>query len=107
MLASHHASSPSFADLHALRAGALVVPETLQRELARPVGGFPALDQIADPHLQVEGELIVHVGAWIGAAHPPEAGPAGLAHTGYRSAGASSAAKIAVAWRRQLSTSTR
>jgi hypothetical protein len=47
---------------HAFLAGAIEISEPLQRQPARPLGRLAFVDELADPHLDVKGELRLDVG---------------------------------------------
>ena len=74
-LGAHHPPPPPLVDRHAGQARALDVAEAVQRQLARARRRLAALDQLADPHVQVEGQFVLHVAAGIEAEEPAETPP--------------------------------
>ena len=71
-----HVSSPSFVDGHALLPRAIEISESLERQLARALRRLALVDQLANPHLDMKGELRLDVGFRLEAEHPAEPRPA-------------------------------
>ena len=74
-LHAHHAPPPPLVDRHTFEARALDIAEAAQGQLARARRRFAALDQFADPHVQVEGQFGRHVTARIEPEQPTETPP--------------------------------
>ena len=74
---SLHVSSPPFVDGDAFLPRAVVIAESLERQPARALRGFALLDQLADPHLDMKGQLRVDVRGRFEAEEAPESRPPG------------------------------